>query len=155
MVICHTRPCKNTNIAAQWQRGYQYFIIWCHPPNKPVIWYYHYQLTYQECRSSIAISSDCTIYSNATTKHNNYSLLHLHGLQLAHFLTTETEFQILLLVGADHYSDTVRVHIIRGNVPTVVQPRLGYHLSGQVQPIPHSTVANVLMVASSSWNGFD
>ena len=44
-------------------------------------------------------------------------LLHLRDLQLAHPLTAEREFEISLLVGADHYWDIVEDHIVRGMGP--------------------------------------
>ena len=67
-----------------------------------------------------------------------------------HPLTAEREFEILLLVGADHYWDIVGDRIVRGMGPTAVESKLGYLLSGPVQPTAtQSTSANVLMVTTS------
>ena len=60
-------------------------------------------------------------------------ILHLKGLVLAHPITKEENFEISLLIGADHYWDFVENHIIRGNGPTAMQSKLGYLLSG---PLP-------------------
>ena len=62
-------------------------------------------------------------------------LPHLQNLQLAHPLAAEQEFEISLLVGADHYWDIVGDHIVRGvgGGPTAVASKLGYLLSGPVQ----------------------
>ena len=60
-------------------------------------------------------------------------LPHLQNLQLAHPLTAEREFEISLLVGADHYWDIVGDHVVRGTGgPTAVASKLGYLLSGPV-----------------------
>ena len=83
------------------------------------------------------------------------SLPHLCGLQLAHPLTAEREFEISLLIGADYYWDIVGDHIVRGHGPTAVESKLGYLLSGPIQPIPHLSAANVLMVTNSYCNDFD
>jgi len=58
-------------------------------------------------------------------------LPHLQKLSLAHPLT-EKEFDISLLVGADHYWDIVGDNVVRGNGPTAVESKLGYLLSGPV-----------------------
>ena len=83
------------------------------------------------------------------------SLPHLCGLQLAHPLTAEGKFEISLLVGADHYWDIVGDHVVRGHGPTAVESKLGYLLSGPMQPVPHSPTANVLMVTNSSCSDFN
>ena len=98
----------------------------------------------------IAMPLQNTISYSVTT------LPHLQGLQLAHPLIAEREFHISLLVGADHYWDIVEDQIIRGNGPTAVQSKLGYLLSGPLQPVStDSHTANVLMVTSSSGTDFD
>ena len=83
------------------------------------------------------------------------SLPHLCGLQLAHPLTAEGKFEISLLVGADHYWDIVGDHVVRSHGPTAVESKLGYLLSGPMQPVPHSPTANVLMVTNSSCSDFN
>ena len=62
-------------------------------------------------------------------------LQHLQNLQLAHPLAAEQEFDISLLVGADHYWDIVGDHIVRGIGvgPTAVASKLGYFHSRPVQ----------------------
>ncbi len=57
---------------------------------------------------------------------------YLQGLKLAHPVTDNEDFEISLLIGADHYWDIVEDHIIRGNGPTAMQSKLGYLLSGPV-----------------------
>jgi len=49
---------------------------------------------------------------------------HLYGLPLAHPVQATGNFEISLLVGADSYVQD------RGNGPTAVESRIGYHLSG-------------------------
>ena len=81
---------------------------------------------------------------------------HLQGLQLVHPVIAEREFHISLLVGADYYWDIVQDQVIRGNGPMAVQSKLGYLLSGPIQPAPPNPPAtNVFMVASSSNTDFD
>ena len=63
-------------------------------------------------------------------------LPHLKKLPLAHPISTNKEFDISLLVGADHYSDIVGDVIVRGNGPTAVEYKVGYLLS---RPAPVTT----------------
>ena len=63
-------------------------------------------------------------------------LPHLRNLPLAHPLTTDKEFDISILVGADHYWDIVGDRVIRGDGATPVESKLGYLLSG---PAPLTT----------------
>ena len=56
-------------------------------------------------------------------------LPHLQSLTLAHPLTAEKEFNISLLVGADHYWDIFGNNVIRGDGSTAVESKLGYLLS--------------------------
>ena len=63
-------------------------------------------------------------------------LPHLQNLPLAHPLTTDKEFDISILVGADHYCDIVGDRVIRGDGPTAVESKLVYLLSG---PAPLTT----------------
>ena len=60
-------------------------------------------------------------------------LPYLQGLTLAHPVTSENEFELSLLIGANHYWDVIEDHIIRGNGPTAMKSKLGYVLSG---PLP-------------------
>ena len=61
-------------------------------------------------------------------------LPYLRNLPLAHPVTTDRQFHISLLIGADYYWSIVENHIIRGNGPTAVKSKIGYLLSG---PMPH------------------
>ena len=63
-------------------------------------------------------------------------LPHLQKLPLAHPISADKEFNISLLVGADHYWDIVEDVIVRGNGPTAVESKVGYLLSG---PAPITT----------------
>jgi len=69
-------------------------------------------------------------------------LPYLKGLPLAHPITTAENFEISLLVGADHYWDLVGDHIIRGAGPTAMSSKLGYLLSGPAL-LPRPTIASV------------
>ena len=91
----------------------------------------------------------------ATPLHNSFQacvkkIPHLQGLVLAHFVTREENFEISLLIGADHYWDFVEDHIIRGNGPTAMQSKLGYLLSGPL-PIVQKTlgITNILHVSAT------
>ena len=84
-------------------------------------------------------------------------LPHLQNLPLAHPLTTNKEFNISLLVGADHYWDIVGNRIIRGDGPTAVESKLGYLISGP-SPIPISqfvTSANSVMMLTTPTSEFN
>ena len=76
----------------------------------------------------IATPIQNTVSSNVTR------LPHLKNLTLAHSLTTDREFEISLLVGADHYWDIIGDKIVRGDGPTAVESKLGYLLSGPAPP---------------------
>ena len=67
---------------------------------------------------------------------------YLQGLELAHPVTSEHNFEISLLIGTDYYWSFIQDHIVRGEGPTAQQSKLGYLLSG---PVPSS-----LQEASSS-----
>ena len=76
---------------------------------------------------------------------------HLRNLTLAHPTTDEENFNISLLIGADHYWDIVEDQVIRGQGPTAVASKLGYLLSG---PLPcsssSSTLVNFLQTVTST-----
>ncbi|XP_053374153.1 uncharacterized protein LOC123529978 [Mercenaria mercenaria] len=69
-------------------------------------------------------------------------LPYLKGLKLAHPMSEEDNFEIEILVGADHYWDIVQDTVVRGDGPTAIQSGIGYLLSGplstenQIQPSP-------------------
>ena len=77
-------------------------------------------------------------------------LKYLKGLKLAHPVTQDGEFDILFLIGADHYWKIVQNHVVRGNGPTAVKSKIGCLLSG---PIPgdskqaQNTMLNVLTLS--------
>ena len=74
-------------------------------------------------------------------------LPYLRQLKLAHPVTSDENFEISLLAGADHYWDFVEDHIIRGNGPTAMQSKLGYLLSGPIKlPAGERTPTNILNV---------
>ncbi|XP_065883974.1 uncharacterized protein [Dysidea avara] len=74
-------------------------------------------------------------------------LPHLKGLPLAHPVTAAENFEISLLIGADHYWDLVGDHIVRGAGPTAMSSKLGYLLSGlALLPRPPSASVNSLHV---------
>ena len=84
-------------------------------------------------------------------------LPHLQSLTLAHPLTTDKEFNISLLVGADHYWDIVGNNIIRGDGPTAVESKLGYLLSGPA-PMPTGqflTSVNSVMMLTTHTSEFN
>ena len=58
------------------------------------------------------------------------NILHLKGLQLAHPVTDNENFEISVLIGADYYWSFVEDHVIHGSGPTAVQFKLRYLLSG-------------------------
>ena len=74
---------------------------------------------------------------------------HLKGLHLAHPVTSTEQFNITLLIGADHYWDVVEDHIVRSNGPTAMRSKLGYLLSGPLgAATPANMTANILHVAT-------
>ena len=60
-------------------------------------------------------------------------LPYLQGLPLAHPVTSDENFHISILIGADYYWQFIQDTIVRGDGPTAVESRLGYLLSG---PLP-------------------
>jgi len=80
---------------------------------------------------------------------------HLQDLTLAHPLTGNENFEISLLIGADHYWNFIGDHIIRGsNGPIAMQSKLGYLLSGPL-PTPQTSFGNqaILHVAATCQEG--
>ena len=68
-------------------------------------------------------------------------LPYLRDIPLAHPVTTDRQFQISLLIGADYYWSIIENHIIRGNGPTAVKSKLGYLLSGPMPTTLDSSTA--------------
>jgi len=73
---------------------------------------------------------------NFIRTHLNH-LPYLSGLTLAHPVTSDENFRISVLIGADHYWEFIQDHVVRGDGPTAVKSRLGYLLSGPL-PVPQS-----------------
>jgi hypothetical protein len=77
---------------------------------------------------------------------------YLRLLKLAHPVTSDENFEISLLIGADHYWNFVEDHIIRRNGPTAMQSKLGYLLSGPIKlPAGDRTPTNILNVMISHY----
>ncbi|XP_071152313.1 uncharacterized protein [Mytilus edulis] len=57
-------------------------------------------------------------------------LTYLSGIELAHPVTADENFEISILIGADYFWSIVQNDIIRGEGPTAVQSKIGYLLSG-------------------------
>ena len=84
-----------------------------------------------------------------TAKSEITQLPYLRGLPLAHPVTTDNDFKISLLIGADYYWDIVEDHIVRGNGPTAIASKLGYLLSGPLSSTrSQDVVTNILHVAT-------
>ena len=77
------------------------------------------------------------------------NLPYLAGLQLAHPISSDEQFSITLLIGADQYWNIVEEHVIRGNGPTAVGSKLGYLLSDPLETTTQGKiVANTFHVAT-------
>ena len=83
---------------------------------------------------------------NSVRTHLN-QLPYLQGLPLAHPVTSDENFHISVLIGADFYWGFVQDCVVRGDGPTAVESRLGYLLSG---PLPLSTSVTTSCVQVSS-----
>ena len=59
-----------------------------------------------------------------------HALPYLKDLKLAHPVTSDSQFTISILIGADHYWDVVQDKIIRGAGPTAAKSKIGYLLYG-------------------------
>jgi len=70
-------------------------------------------------------------------------LPYLHHLPLVHPVTSDENFQISILIGADYYWRFVQDHVVCSDGPTAVESRLGYLLSG---PLPLPTSVNTSCV---------
>ena len=74
----------------------------------------------------------------------------MKGLQLAHPITENENFEISVLIGADYYWSFVQDHVVRGDGPTAVQSKLGYLLSGPLSTCPQSATADLFHVSMLS-----
>ena len=75
--------------------------------------------------------------------------LYLRGLNLAHPVTSEQNFEISLLVGTDCYWSFIQDHIVRGEGPTAQQSKLGYLLSGPVPSLLQESSSSILLQLTS------
>ena len=74
-------------------------------------------------------------------------LSHLKGLPLAHSISSEENFEVVLLVGADFYWDLIGDHTVGGDGTTAVSSKLGYLLSGPLPvPQPHNVTTSLLNI---------
>lgn len=74
---------------------------------------------------------------NSVCTHLN-KLSYLRGLPLAHPVTSDENFHISILIGADFYWQFVQDCVVRGNGPIAVESKLGYLLSDPL-PLPVTT----------------
>ena len=81
--------------------------------------------------SVLVVSCIATPLQDTSITVNHLISVIFYNLQLAHPLNAEQEFEISLLIGADHYSGIVKDHVVRAMGPTVVDFNL---LSGTIQP---------------------
>lgn len=82
--------------------------------------------------SVLVVSKLAAPVQNSIRTHLN-QLPYLQGLKLAHPVTSDENFSISVLIGADHYWQFTQDHVVCGDGPTAVQSRVGYLLSG---PLP-------------------
>ena len=75
-----------------------------------------------------------------------HAIPYLQQLPLAHPVTGDENFDISVLIGADHYWHFIQDHIVRGPGPTAVQSKLGYLLSGPLQLPQQAMTANLHVV---------
>lgn len=85
---------------------------------------------------------------NSIRAHLNH-LPYLSGLTLAHPVTSDENFRISVLIGADHYWEFIEDQVVRGDGPTAVKSRLGYLLSGPL-PVPQSVETTSLHISALS-----
>ena len=109
-------------------------------------------LRYQETSSGIHIYWNCQqgshthICSKLTAPIRNSVRTHLdqlpylQGLRLAHPVTSDENFHIFILIGADFYWQFIQDRIIRGEGPTAVESRSGCLLSG---PLPFPSLVYI------------
>jgi len=78
-----------------------------------------------------------------------HNLPYLSGLTLAHPVTSDENFRISVLIGADHYWEFIEDQVVCGGGPTAVKSRLEYLLSGPL-PAPHSIETTNLHISALS-----
>jgi transposase InsO family protein len=73
-------------------------------------------------------------------------LKYIEGLKLAHPISAaDDDFEISLLIGADHFWQIVQNKVIRGNGPTAVKSKLGYLLSGPLSSTKNESSASYML----------
>ena len=82
---------------------------------------------------------------NSVRTHLN-KLSYLRGLPLAHPVTSDENFQISILIGADFYWQFVQDRVVRGDGPVAVESKLGYLLSGPL-PLPVTATSTSFYVS--------
>ena len=98
------------------------------------------------------------LFIAAPLKNSVHTSLHrelssLGWIKLAHPVTSEYNFQVSILIGADHYWTFVEDKIIRGEGPTVQQSKLGFLLSGPMSsPMLQLNVATMSTATSEEPN---
>ena len=78
------------------------------------------------------------------------SMPHLQGLKQVHPVTSDKNFTISILIGADYYWKFVQDTIIRGDGPIAQESRLSYLLSGPLPCSLSQSAASILLQMSSS-----
>ena len=78
-----------------------------------------------------------------------YRSYHICTDLLAHPGTSDSTFQISMLIGADFYWDIVEDHVIRGNGPTAVKSKTGYLSSGPVHAQNSDATEHVFNIMAS------
>ena len=79
-----------------------------------------------------------------------YDMPHIQHLKLAQPVTSEQNFTISILIGADYYWNFVQDGIVRGDGPTAQQSKLGYLLSGPLPNILSSSTSSALLQITSA-----
>ena len=85
---------------------------------------------------------------NSIRTHLNH-LPYLHHLPLAHPVTSDENFHISILIGADFYWRFVQDRVVRGDGPTAVESTLGYLLSGPL-PLSQSVSTSCVQISNLS-----
>ena len=98
--------------------------------------------------SALIVPKLAALIRNSVRTHLD-KLPYLQELPLAHPVTSDENFHISILIGADYYWQFIQDRIIRGNGPTAVQSRLGYLLSGPL-PLPQSAYITCTQVLTFS-----
>ena len=75
---------------------------------------------------------------------------YLQGLKLAHPVTSNKNFTIQILIGADYYWKFVQDTIIRGDGPIAQESKLGYLLSGPLPCSLSQSATSILLQMTSS-----